>query len=103
MRKLVVPSLPPPKDDNGAYEKVSPVIHQDLSVDDLLKQGLLGIQRTLKGIMHEIATAAPLSPERDTVMSLKDVMAMLHELKKKEKDLLDDLTDEQLTAMVKNQ
>lgn len=105
MKRIVVPSSP--KDSSGAYLPVGPAapsekpaIHKDLSVDDLLKQGLLGIQRVLRGIMHEIAQAEPSPPEREIVMSLKDTMAMLHELKKKESELLEDLTDEQLKALV---
>lgn len=70
----------------------------DVSIDDLLGKGLAALDRLMKVIMMDISTGAP---ERDTVMNLKDVMAMLHELKKKEKELLENLSDEELESLIK--
>ena len=41
------------------------------------------------------------SPSRETVMSLKDTMAMLHALKDRENTLLKNLTDEELEKLSK--
>ena len=39
---------------------------------------------------------------RETVQNLKDIMTLLLELKKKEKEFLDDMTDDELERLAKN-
>ncbi len=91
------------KDENGIYvkEPVSrPAPDQpdpDLSIDGLLKKGLLGIDRSLKYILEEITAG---KVDRETTGVLKDCMTMLHELKKKEKEILDSLSDEELEKLI---
>ena len=69
----------------------------DISVDDLLKGGLQAIKGIMKVVSQEINTGMP---SRDTVMNLRDCMNMLYELKKKEKEFLDSMTDEELEKLV---
>lgn len=65
----------------------------DLSIDSLLQEGLKSIYMLMRVIRDDIRTG---NPERNTVMNLKDAMAMLHELREKEQDLLESLSDEEL-------
>ncbi len=91
------------KDENGMYLKVSPKVevkevpdYIDLSIDDLIKRGIRSIYGILKAVEQDVGTGAP---ERETVMNLRDVMTMLKELKKDERDFLDGLSDEELTKL----
>lgn len=68
----------------------------DISIDSLLQDGLKSIHMLMRVIRDDIRSGAP---ERNTVMNLKDAMAMLHELKEKEQDLLDKLSDEDLAKI----
>ncbi len=82
----------------GSMPPTTPGVPLDKSkgIDDLLLEGLYQIQRLLWCVKKDIDTG---SPERDTVQNLKDVMGMLHELKKKEAELIEDLTDEELERL----
>lgn len=88
------------KDENGAYQPLpkKEVPSTDVSIDGLLNAGLQAIKQTMKSIHDELNLG---SPSRETVMNLKDVMAMLRDLKKDEKDILADISDEQLEKMMK--
>jgi len=70
-----------------------------LSIDSGLKNGLkavlLIVQRCLKEAQADL-------PGRDTVQSLKDSMSILHELKKREQEILEELSDEDLEKLIKN-
>lgn len=99
--RYVVKTPPPVKDETGAYVKVSPEPLPslvDVSIDDLLGKGLLAVERVMKSILTEASSG---NPSREAVMNLKDCMAILWELKKKERDFLDNLTDEELERMTK--
>ena len=65
----------------------------DLSIDELLKKGLKQIYMLMRVIQSDISGGLP---SRDTVMNLKDVMAMLHVLKEKEEEIMDSLSSEEL-------
>lgn len=91
VRRILVPSL---KDESGAYEKRAP----DLSIDSLLKRSLETVDLILLAISQQAKTG---SFDRNSVMSLKDCVTMLLEFKKKESEILEELSDEQLDAMVK--
>ena len=82
----------------GIEKQEAPSIPTDISIDDLMSRGLQAIYGTMRAIMADVATGAP---SRETVMNLKDIMAMLHDLKKKEQELLDNLSDEQLAELLK--
>lgn len=93
------------KDVNGIYvpdtkpEQVPPTTQlSDTSIDDLLQLGLEAIRRAMKAIMVDISTGLP---SRETIQNLKDVMSMLKDLKKEEKDFIDQASDEQLEKMSK--
>lgn len=70
----------------------------DVSIDDLFKKGLLAIHRLMSLINQEILIGMP---ERDTVANLKDCMAMLEALKKREQDLIEKMSDEELEEYTK--
>lgn len=98
------------KDENGIYlpqpktavpptSSSPPALIEDLSIDDLLKRGLRALYGAMRAIEVDIGSGLP---ARETIQNLKDVMSMLKELKKDEKDLLSDLTDDELSKMVSN-
>lgn len=95
------------KNSRGEYEKVpveapapapTPSLPNgdDISIDGLLKSGLGAIERLLKILWKDISAG---SPDRATVQNLKDCVAMLLELKKKEDDLLDKLSNSELEKL----
>lgn len=89
------------KDENGIYtpppkKEVEPT---DISIDDLMKVGLQCIRGAMKAVSADIGTGAP---ARESIMNLKDLLSMLRDLKKDEKDFLNNLTDEELTALGSN-
>lgn len=93
------------KDENGIFVKevqeTSPQLPPtkiDISIDDELSKGLLAIQRLLKITSEEIVSGR----QRDTADNLKKCMDMLMSLKKKESEILDNLSDEELEDMLKN-
>lgn len=90
------------KDENGIYTSVkqepAAIESTDISIDDLLKSGLQIIRKALKAVSEDVNTGMP---SRETIMNLKDLMSMLKDLKKEEKDLLETLSDEQLETMLK--
>ena len=97
-RKIVPSAVQYVKDENGLFVKPPPPpgppeIDKSKGVDDLLLEGLWEIQRLLECVRRDIDTG---DPDRDTTQNLRDCMAMLHELKKREQELLDSLTDEEL-------
>jgi len=68
----------------------------DLSIDDLLRRGLKEIYKLMRVISREISTG---SPDRNTVMNLRDTMAMLATLKDKEDSLLAEKSTEDLEKL----
>jgi hypothetical protein len=99
VKKIINPSI---KDENGIYNKnVDPgssTIVTDLSIDKLLQEGLINIYGIMRAIKADVGTGMP---SRESVMNLKDIMAMLRDLKKDEKDLIEKLSDEELENLVK--
>lgn len=103
MRKIVegvkdatgsfLPRLPSPPVESPKEDAVPDTI----SIDSMLNASLTSLYRILRHINGEISS--PAGPTRETIQNLKDVMTMLHELKKKEQDLLDDISDEELEKM----
>lgn len=97
------------KDENGIYtpqEAASvpptPPKEQDLghlTIDDLLRHGLEDIYGIMRAIRADVGTGAP---ARETIMNLKDCMAMLSDLKKREQDIIDSMTEEQITNELTN-
>lgn len=81
---------------NQAQAASLPAIDPDSSIDDILKKGLYQIQCLMRVVSRDIQSG---NPHRNTVMNLKDCMAMLMELKKHEQELLDNLSDEELEKL----
>jgi hypothetical protein len=87
------------KNSDGQYEKVKtpepePLsLRTDVSIDSLLNKGLLAIERTMKNLATK--SCGP-GLEREDVMNLKDLMVMLSDLKEKEQDVLESMSDEEL-------
>lgn len=90
------------KDENGSYlplptpPKVTTPLEspRGLSIDDLLMRGLHTCDLLMKDLTEHVTHR---TYDRETVQNLKDVMAMLHDLKEKEAALIEDLTDEELS------
>lgn len=112
MTKRSIPGL---KDENGIYYKdispldghvppATPPLDPDapavLSIDYQLEQGLIVIDRLMRRIKSEIRSGEPIP--RETVQNLHDVMRMLHELKKKEAEILDKMSLEDLKKAAEN-
>jgi hypothetical protein len=104
MSRRSIPTLPSsPKDANGAYlpetkhttSSSSPVDPPDRTenIDAMLKDGLSLIYLMLRTV--RINVSGP-TLERADVQNLKDIMAMLSDLKEKERDILEEMDDEQL-------
>lgn len=70
-----------------------------VSVDGMINEGTL----ILRKMITAIAAATPERgmPARDTVATFKDCMTMLHELKKKEKELASSMSEEEVMATLK--
>lgn len=67
---------------------------EDISIDELLGKGLMAIYGIMKSINSEVRSE---QYKRDTVQNLKDVMAILKELKKEERELLSKMSDEEIS------
>lgn len=89
-RKLIPPGL---KDEAGAYIKEP--AKPPKSIDGLLAEALMNIERIMDTISMKAAARAT---EREDVQSLKDLVSLLQDMKEKERELLDSLTDEELEA-----
>lgn len=75
------------------------LVPDTISIDNMLNTSLTSLYRILRHINGEISS--PAGPTRETIQNLKDVMTMLHELKKKEQDLLNEISDEELEKLSK--
>lgn len=103
------------KDEHGAYVKVpaeskpaesvtlptpynEPLRH-DIDLDDLISRCRLVLWREVHNL--QIASAGGAKLTKDQAIELRENMKLLVELKKKEKDYLDSLPDEELAALGK--
>lgn len=88
------------KDDNGIFTlKTQDKEPDSIAIDDLLYTGLRSIRKALIDINAEVNMG---TPSRETIQNLKDLIGMLRDLKKDEKDVLDNLTDEQLEQLLQS-
>lgn len=102
MRRIIDPSKAE-KDEDGAYVKPASIRDEGQpSLDGLLAMGLLAIKRSLQAVNEHITSQYPLVPDREAIMDLKDIMSMLHELKKKESEILEELSTEDLEKLKKD-
>lgn len=70
-----------------------------VSLDYLVQDGLVAIRRIMDKILAD--TTRNILPPRETVMTLKDCMAMVTELKRKQIEAFEGLTAEELKRVVK--
>lgn len=105
MRKIPPAAIPTQslKDANGVYIKESPEpippVTPDLSIDSMLQRGLAAIDRLMRVITIDISSG---NPSRETVMNLKDAMGMLESLKKRESEMLGQMSEEDLEKAARN-
>lgn len=100
MRKIVTPPTQGlgEKDESGAYILARPTIPDpEVSIDELLKQSLTGLSRAVRHINGEISAG---NVSREVIGNLKDVVAMLNELRKKEQEILATMSDEDLEKLI---
>lgn len=91
--------LPQPKKDETPAISVVDEYDHDISIDGLMSRGVQDIYGIMRSIRSDIATGAP---SRETVQNLKDCLIMLTDLKKKEQELIDSMSDEQITKLLKS-
>lgn len=92
--RIIVRTIPGAKDASGAYLPET----RDLSIDSMMKEGLETLYDVMKACRKEANAGMP---SRECVMNLKDVMAMLHQLKEKEQEILEQMSDEDLEKATK--
>lgn len=96
------------KDETGAYIKLpKPVaveeapytepLRHDVSLDDLLSRCMLVLWREVYNLQEATSGGSKLTKEQ--ALELRENTRLLMELKKKEKDLLDGLSDEELADL----
>lgn len=94
----------PPKTDLQVYVQeeskrqsaVKDIASSDISIDRLLTDGLLGIYREVKNLLY-LSAKGKLG--KDSARDLRDTVKLLFELKDREKDLLENLTNEDLEKL----
>lgn len=94
------------KDENGIFhstEKVKAIVSEDIkmsdiSLDDLLEKHLLVLYRETKSLLTE-SVHGKLS--KDSSNCMRDNIKLLMDLKKKEKEILDNLSEEDLARLAK--
>lgn len=92
--RIVVRTIPGTKDGSGAFMPET----KDLSIDGLMKQGLEALHDVMRSCRQEAKGA---TPSRECVMNLRDCMAMLHQLKEKEQEILEGMSNEALEEVIK--
>lgn len=96
-RKIVMGGSSGVKDVNGAYLPIAPTppiaSTNAKSIDDLLVIGKAGVERLLGLIVSNITAG---SCDRETAQVLKDCLSILHDLKAREDELFDTMSEEDL-------
>lgn len=92
-----------PKDESGAYTRriIKPKVEDEsinINIDNTLKDCLVVVRRIVDKLLEETAITG--LPSRECVQSTKDCLTMLIEIKKKEKELLDDISEDELRKIV---
>lgn len=83
----------------GKYVFPKEAPQPDVSIDTVLKDGLINIKRIMDAIGG--ITVKGSIPDRTVVQSLKDCIQMLSDLKKTEQDLLDDMSEDDIKKILK--
>jgi hypothetical protein len=82
------------KDGSGAYVKEDTRVLPNVSIDDLLKESLINLQRIVNKISIETTKAG--FPAKEIIQAQKDCVSMLQDLKKTEKELMEALDVKEL-------
>ena len=104
MTKLYAPPQNATKDALGAYIKEAPVPQPEPlpstpdSIDALLERQMLALDRVTRQLVIAASTGVM---TKDEIQSLSTVMKLTIELKERENELLDGLTEEQVQAALK--
>lgn len=88
------------EEDAKRQSFVKDVQTSDISIDNLLQDGLLGIYREVKNLLY-LSVRGKLN--KDDAKDLRDTVKLLFELKDREKDLLENLTNEELEGKLKEE
>ncbi len=107
MRKIVIPGM---KDATGAYVKEPAPIppapkpyvepnRDDVSLDDLLSRCLITLWRQVYALQEASSGGGKLTPAQ--ALELRENTKLLMDLKKREKDLLDKMSDEELEELAR--
>lgn len=84
----------------GKYVFPKEAPQPDVSIDTVLKDGLINLKRIMDAISG--VTVGGRIPDRTVVQSLKDCVQMLTDLKKAEQDLMEDMSEEDLKKVIKS-
>lgn len=71
-----------------------------ISIDDTIKECLICVKRIVDKISSDTARNGP--PSRETAAILKDCIMMLFEAKKKEDEIMADLSETELESMLRS-
>lgn len=100
MKKIIIP-LPGIKDTNGAFikppagpKKSRDPKPSDISLDDLLQKHLLLLYRETRVLLEQSMESSGLN--KDDSLKMRENARLIMELKKRQKELLDDMSDEDL-------
>lgn len=78
---------------------LEPEMKETTDLDTIMHLGVRNLSKMMNSITKSVNGSVW---DRETVQNLKDIMAMLSDLKKREQDLLDSMSDEQLEEINKN-
>lgn len=92
--EAIVGKMEPPKPEPVYAKPQEP----DVSLDDIANRIVLALDRATKHLLESVSAG---DVSREVIGALKDCEAMHRELAKKEKDFLDNASDEQLEKMLK--
>jgi len=108
MKKLIVPGV---KDASGAYIKTEEPkpkakrfrepIASEISLNELMDKHLLLLFRETKMLLEESSKGQKLS--KDSAHSMRENLKMIVDLKRKERELLDTLSTDELTKLAEKQ
>jgi hypothetical protein len=101
-------TIPGFKDENGAFVPIAkePGVPKppaslpldDVSLDEIAGRIITSLNRASRHLLENITAG---SVDRETIGALKDIAAVLKDLRKEEKDILEQLTDEELDKMIR--
>ncbi len=97
------------KDENGAFlpshlipqpkkRRIRAPKAADINLSNLMDKHLLLLYRETKALMIESAKGNKLS--KDSALAMRENLKLIMDLKKKEKDMLDNLSDEELSKLI---